>query len=152
MNLMKINNIIQEELKKVLNESYVMEHENFIFRQEIKNSSFYNYETFSKDFDVDVSESDIFITWHIAFWLNDFGVEHFIVEADNVDGTYKLVLLNRQTDETEQESDKNISDFQWKFKVDEANLRLGSTLYVESLDFDFKTKVCKVTFFDSENY
>ncbi|MFA5207286.1 MAG: hypothetical protein WC428_01275 [Candidatus Paceibacterota bacterium] len=128
-----------------------MEHENFKFRQEIKNSSFYNFESFSNDFDVDVNESDLFINWHIGFWLNDFGVENFFVEIDGVDGTYKVVLLNKQSDEVEQENDKNIAEFPWKFKVTEANLRLGKTLYVDTLDFDFKTKICTVTFFDEEN-
>ena len=147
---MKINNIIQEEFKKILNESYAMESKNFIFRQEIKNSSFYNYEAFSTDFDVDVLESDVFINWHIAFWLDDFGVSNFIVEADNVEGTYKLTMLNKQSDAVEQQNDKNIADFDWKFKITEANLRLGKTLYVSALTFDFKTKVCNVTFYDEE--
>jgi hypothetical protein len=148
---MKINNIIREEIDNFLNESFVLQDDNFKFRQEIKNSSFYNFESFSNDFDVNVNESDIFISWHIGFWLNDFGVENFFVEIDGVDGTYKVVLLNKQSDEVEQENDKNIAEFPWKFKVTEANLRLGKTLYVDTLDFDFKTKICTVTFFDEEN-
>ncbi len=148
---MKINNIIREEIDNFLNESFVLQDDNFKFRQEIKNSSFYNFESFSNDFDVNVNESDIFISWHIGFWLNDFGVENFFVEIDGVDGTYKVVLLNKQSDEVEQENDKNIAEFPWKFKVTEANLRLGKTLYIDTLDFDFKTKICTVTFFDEEN-
>jgi len=148
---MELNNIIQEEYTKLLKEAYSFENKNLQFRQEIKNSSFYNFESFSNDFDVDVSESDIFITWHIAFWLNDLGVENFIVEGDNVMGTYKMTLLNKQTDEVEQETDKDIAEFPWKFKVIDANLRLGKTLYVYSLDFDFKTKICVITFYDEEN-
>jgi len=146
-----VGNVINEEVQNFLNESYTMEHENFKFRQEIKNSSFYNYDNFSNDFDVDINESDIFVDWHIAFWLNDYGVEHFIVEVDSVDGTYKVGLLNKQTDEMEQENDKNIAEFQWKFVVDEATLYLGKTLYINTLDFDFKTKTCSVTFFDENN-
>ena len=146
-----VGNVINEEVQNFLNESYTMEHENFKFRQEIKNSSFYNYDNFSNDFDVDINESDIFVDWHIAFWLNDYGVEHFIVEVDSVDGTYKVGLLNKQTDEMEQENDKNIAEFQWKFVVDEATLYLGKTLYISTLDFDFKTKTCSVTFFDENN-
>lgn len=146
-----VGNVINEEVQNFLNESYTMEHENFKFRQEIKNSSFYNYDNFSNDFDVDINESDIFVDWHIAFWLNDYGIEHFIVEVDSVDGTYKVGLLNKQTDEMEQENDKNIAEFQWKFVVDEATLYLGKTLYISTLDFDFKTKTCRVTFFDENN-
>jgi len=146
-----VDNVINEEVENFLNESYTMEHENFKFRQEIKNSSFYNFETFSNDFDVDITESDIIVNWHIAFWLNDFGIEHFIVDVDGVEGTYKVDLLNKQTDELEQENNKDIAEFPWKFRIDEATLYLSKTLYINTLEFDFKTKICKVTFFDENN-
>lgn len=149
--LMKINNIIQEELKKFLKEGYVMEHENFKFRQEIKKSNFYNYQNFSNDYDVYINESQIFINWRIGFWLNDIGIENFIVQADSVDGIYKVNLLNKQTDELVQEIDKNIAEVQWKFQINDAVLKLNDTLYIESLDFDFKTKICVVTFIDNNN-
>jgi len=148
---MKIKNILNEEIRQFIKESYTMEHENFKFRQEIRNSSFYNYDAFSTDFDVDINESDISVNWHIAFWLNDAGIEHFIIEVDSVDGIYRVGLLNKQTDEVEQEDDKNIAEFPWKFVVEDTALYLGKTLYVETLDFDFKTKVCRVTFFDYGN-
>ena len=148
---MKLNDIVHEEYVKLLKESYSFENENLQFRQEIKNSSFFNYEAFSNDFDVDVNESNIFISWRISFWLNDFGVENFVVEVDNVAGTYKMVLLNKQSDEVEQENEKDIAEFPWKFKIEDAVLRLGKTLYVDTLEFDFKTKICRVTFFDEEN-
>ena len=149
---MELKNIIQEELNKILNESYVMEHENFRFRQEIKDSSFYNYDSFTTDFDADIAESNIFINWHIGFQLNEFGIERFVVGIDSVEGTYRYNLYNKQSDELEQESDKNINDHQWKFNVGDPILRLNKPLYIETLDFDFKTKICSVTFLDSENY
>jgi len=144
--LMEIKDIIKEEFQKFLNEGYVMEHDNFKFRQEIKNSGFYNYENFSNDFDVDINESDIIINWRIGFWLNDTGVENFLVQADSVEGTYKVVLLDKQTDEVSQEIDKNIAEIPWKFQILEANLKLGDTLYI-----DFKTKICAITFYDTNN-
>jgi len=79
------------------------------------------------------------------------GVENFLVQADSVEGTYKVVLLDKQTDEVSQEDDKNIAEIPWKFKIYDATLKLGDTLYINSLDFDFKTKICTVTFFDSDN-
>lgn len=145
--LNEIQNIIKEEVQNFINEGVTMEHENFKFRQEIKNSVFYNYGAFSNDFDVDIKESDIFVNWHIAFWVNDAGVENFIVTVDGVDGTYKVILLNKQSDEVEQDNDKNIAEFQWKFIVEEASLHLGKTLYISNLDFDFKSKNCRVTFY-----
>lgn len=146
-----VDDVVNEEVQKFLNESYTMEHENFKFVQRMKNSSFYNYDTFSKDFDVDINESDIVISWHISFWLNDSGVENFMVNIDGVTGAYRVGLLNKQTDELEQENDKDIAEFQWKFIVDDATLYLGKTLYISTLDFDFKTKTCRVTFYDENN-
>lgn len=150
---MKIKDIINEELKKVLKEGYVMEHDNFNFRQQVEPTKigFYNYENFSNDFDVDISENNIVVNWRIGFWLNDMGVENFLVQADSVEGTYKVVLRDKQSDEVTQENDKNIAEIPWKFQIYEAVLKLRDSLYVESLDFDFSTKICTVTFFDSDN-
>ena len=147
---MEIKNVIKEELQNLLKEGYVMEHDNFKFRQEIKNSGFYNYQNFSNDFDVDIHESDIAINWRIGFWLNDQGVENFLVQADSVEGTYHVELLNKQSDEVEQEDDKNIAEIPWKFQIDDAGLKLGGGLYVQSLEFDFETKICTVDFTPSE--
>lgn len=147
---MEIKDIIKEEFQNFLNEGYVMEHDNFKFKQEIQNSGFYNFQSFSNDFDVDVTESQIYINWRIGFWLNDMGVENFLVQADSVEGTYHVELLNKQSDEVEQEMDKNIAEIPWKFQVDEAGLSLGGGLYVQSLDFDFETKICTVDFTPSE--
>ena len=68
---MKLSNIIHEEIKKILNEAYSFENKNFQFRQEIKNSSFYNFEGFSNDFDTNILESDIFVNWHYPGPLNE---------------------------------------------------------------------------------
>ena len=145
---MKINTIIGEELQHLLKEGYVMEHDNFKFRQKVEKPSFNHYQTFSNDYDVDVSEADISVTWQVAFWLNDMGIENFIVRVIDVDGTYNVKLYDKQSDELSQEDDKNIAEIPWSFQIDYATLYLGSSLYIESLDFDFETKVCGVNFYD----
>jgi len=146
-NFMDIKNIIKEEFHKILAEGYVMEHDNFKFRQQLTNSTFYNFQSFSSDFDVDIKESDIIIDWRIGFWLNDNGIENFIVRGDSVEGTYKVILLNKQSNEIEQEIDKNIADEPWKFQIPDAGLKLNESLYIESLDFNFETKICLVKFY-----
>ena len=147
---MIIKNIINEELKQILKEGYVMEHDNFKFRQVIEKVNFYNYQNFSNDFDIDVTESEIAINWRIGFWLNDQGVENFLVQADSVEGSYHVALLNKQSDEIEQDIDKNIGETPWKFEINPTTLKMGDGLYIESLDFDFQTKVCNVNFFETE--
>lgn len=147
---MKIKNIIKEELQTILKEGYVMEHDNFKFRQVIEIINFYNFQSFSNDFDIDIKESEIAINWRIGFWLNDQGVENFLVQADSVEGTYHVEMLNKQTDEVEQEMDKNISETPWRFQVTPTTLKMGDGVYIESLDFDFQTKICTVNFFETE--
>jgi len=144
---MNLNKIIQEELNKVLNESTIsMEHENFKFRQQLNNSTFDKYKSFSNDYDISINESNIIVNWHIIFWVSDSSVENFVISVDGVEGTYKVSMLNRQTDVSEQEVDKNISENKWKFEVGEAVLQSNSGLYVTSLNFDFETNICNVQF------
>jgi len=148
---MNVKEIINEEFKSFLTEGYVMEDDKLKFRQEFKNAGFQNFQSFSGDHDIDIIESDIIISWRIGFWLNQGGIEHFLVQGDSVEGTYKVELRNKQTDEVEQELDKNIAEESWKFQIYDATLVLNEYLYIESLDFDFKTKICTITFFDTLN-
>jgi len=148
---MNVKEIINEEFKSFLTEGYVMEDDKLKFRQEFKNAGFQNFQSFSGDHDIDIIESDIIISWRIGFWLNQGGIEHFLVQGDSVEGSYKVELRNKQTDEVEQELDKNIAEESWKFQIYDATLVLNEYLYIESLDFDFKTKICTITFFDTLN-
>ena len=146
---MEIKNIIKEELQTLLKEGYAMEHDNFKFQQKIENPSFFNFQTFSSDHDVDVTESDIYVNWRIGFELNEMGVNKFLVQVDSVEGTYKVELRDKQNDEVVQDVDKNIAENNWNFQILEAKLILNSTLYIENLTFDFATQICNVEFFDT---
>ena len=143
---MDLKHIIVEELNKLITESVAVKHENFKFRQNIMNSWFQNYSNFSNDFDIDINESSININWHIVVWVNDMGIENFAAVVDSVDGLYRLDMLNKQTDKLEQQTDKDIAEIPWKFIVDEAVLEANSSLYIETLEFDFKTNSCNVKF------
>jgi len=145
---MEINTIIGEELQHLLKEGYVMEHDNFKFRQQVIKCEFYNLESFSNDYDMEVTESDISITWQVAFYLCDMGIENFIVRVIGIDGTYHMEMRDKQSDELIQEDDKNIVEIPWSFKIDDATLYLSSSLEIESLDFNFRTKICDVNFYD----
>lgn len=143
---MKINDIIQEELKSVLSEGYVMKDERFKFNQNVKNASFYNYASFSSEFDTDITESDLWVNWSVSFWLNDNGIENLLIEIEKVSGEFIVEMYNKQSDKEEQSIPKEISEFPWKFVIDEAVLAKGGGLYVSGMDFDFKTNICTVTF------
>jgi len=146
---MEIKNIIKEELHTLLKEGYVMEHDNFKFQQKIENPVFNNFQSFSGDHDVDVLESDIYVNWRIGFVLDERGVEKFKAQVDSVEGTYKVELRDKQSDEVSQELDKNIAENNWRFQILDANLILGGFLYIENLTFDFATQICNVEFFDT---
>ena len=147
---MNLKHIIAEELNKLITESISMEHENFKFRQNVKDSQFYNYSGFSQDFDIEINESSVNVNWHIAFWLNDLGIEDFIIVIDSVDGAYRLDMYDKQTDVMQQQTDKDIAEVKWKFNIEDAVLRINESLYIETLEFDFATNTCKVMFYDSK--
>jgi len=143
---MKINEIIHDELKNVLSEGFVFKDDKFIFNQNVKNVTFNNYSSFTTEYDPDITESDLWVNWNISFWLNDNGVDNFIVEIAKVTGQYVLELYNKQTDKQEQSITKDISELPWKFVVDDAALTKGGALYINALIFDFNNNTCTVTF------
>jgi len=143
-----INKMIHEELEKMLNESFIMSDDRFKFKQRVLNSTFYNYDTFTTEFDTDITESDIIVSWTISFWLNQMGVENFVVDVEKVEGTFNMQMYDLHTDKMVQETPKNIQDFEWKFVIDNEKtmLMMGKSLYIRELDFDFKNKTCNVIF------
>lgn len=150
---MEINEIIKDEYLNMVNESLVMEDDRLKFSEPIKKATYYNYENFSNDYDVEIGESNLLLNWRVSFWVNDMGIENLIIQGDSVEGMFKVMLHDKQTDEVVQEIDKNIADTPWKFVVlDEPIIKKGSSLYVESLIFDFKTKTCQLTFTSYHQY
>jgi hypothetical protein len=139
-------NILHEEIQKFLNEAFIMNDDRFKFRQRLNNSSFFNYDSFTTEFDTDIVQSDITVSWTVSFWLNNFGIENFIIDVESVEGTFNLQLIDRQTDQVKQDSPKNINDFEWKYIISDANLAKSSSLYITELDFDFRNKTCSVKF------
>jgi len=139
------NKIIQEEVQKFLNEGYAVKDDKFKFQQVI-NADFYNYDTFTSEFDADIATTPITITWRLNFILNQQGVENFGVEVEAVDGFYMLNFLDKQTNEIRQQAQKNIADIEWHYDVVIDKMEYGEGLFVIDLDFDFKNKTCRVSF------
>ena len=137
-----ITNIITDEIKKMLNEGTVLSDDKLRFQQRLNNSTFNNYESFTNEFDSRVSESDIIATWKVLFWINQFGIENFIIDVEKIEGTFMLQMYDKHSDKMEQETPKNINDFDWKFVIDNASLVRGGSLYLSALSFDFKTNTC----------
>ena len=145
---MKINDIIQEELKSVLSEGFVFNDEKNVFKfvSNVKDSTFNGYSSFSSEFDTDITQSDLWVNWSVGFWLNKNGIENLLIEIEKVTGEYIVEMYNKQTDKEEQSITKDISEIPWKFMVDEAVLPKGGTLYISALIFDFEKNICSVTF------
>ena len=138
--------IIAEEIIKFINEATIMTDDKFHFKQQISSPSFYNYESFTNDYDVDIPESNIVVNWSISFWLNPTGVGKLIVDVENVDGYFPIQYYDKISGELIQESQKDIKDFQWKFAIGDTSITKDGSLYVADLAFDFKNKTCQVTF------
>jgi hypothetical protein len=142
-----MKNIIHEEMLDFLFESHIVGGDSLRFKQAVQNVLFYNYNTFTSEFDTDIKQSNIVVTWTISLRLNSQSVEKFVIDVEKVEGYFMLQMLDLQTDELKQETAKNINDFQWKFVIDdEATLTMNQPLYIKELDFDFKNKSCIVTF------
>ena len=139
-----IKSIINEEIA-LLSESFIHTDDNFIFKQVITNSYFSNYDT-SKDYDLNITESNILVNWRIKFWVNNFGIENFIIEVDTIEGQYLLEEYDKISDELVNSTAKNINDIKWNFVNSDVSLTTGGALYISSLDFDFETNTCTVKF------
>jgi hypothetical protein len=145
----QINNIIKEEVQNFINEGTVVENDNFKFKSEIRypDVKFYDYESFTKDYDAQIIDAIIVVSWKVKFWVNNFGIENIFVDIINIDGTYMLELRDKQSDEIKQEIQKDINDIKWKFIVPEnVPLVTNGQLYIKNLKFNFKNNVCEVIF------
>jgi len=152
MNTINAKNIITEEVQNFLNQSNANDSNHFTFRQTIlhPNVYFYNYENFSSDYDADIINAQIIITWKAAFKINDSGIQNFVVIGEGVEGQYLLEFRDKQSDAIVPESNgsvKQINDIQWKFNVSEdIALKYAGALFVKDLEFDFNTNTCTLNF------
>ena len=146
---LSMNDIIKEEVQNFVEEKprIATSNNDFQFVQQVPNVSFYNYSTFSNDFDVDVKESNIVLTWQIVFVVDSKGIMKFIIEGQKVEGPYRIELYDQHTYELKQQTQKNIQDDQWKFILeDNVVIVPNNPLTVKDLEFDFKNKICKLSF------
>lgn len=146
---MNVNDIIQDEVKKVLTEGVVGGDENFTFVQPIDPSriALNNFQYFTDDFDVTLIDATIAITWKVGFWVNQNGIENFMLDVVGVEGMFTMELRDKQSDEVVRNEQKNINDVEWKFVVNrDVPLTIGGSFYADGLDFDFNNNVCTVKF------
>lgn len=136
---------MDKTFKPTLNEEYVND-DRFTFKQRLNNSYFTNYDSFTTEYDSEISESDIIVTWKAALSLGESGIDNFIVSVDSIDGTYTMKLFDKQSDELMQENIKDIKEIGWKFMMNDATLPVGGSLYITDLDFDMGNKTCTVNF------
>ena len=61
-----VNGVINEEIKSFLTEGYVFKDDKLRFQQVI-NADFYNYQSFSTDYDADIPRAPITVNWNINF-------------------------------------------------------------------------------------
>lgn len=141
-----ITKMIQEELNSMVNKPSTISDDRFKFKQRLNNSFFVNYDNFTSEFDSEITQSDIIVSWTVSFWVNQTGIQNFIIDVEDVMGTFILQLYDLHTDELKQETPKNIQDYQWKYVIEDTNLPKDGGLAINDLTFDFQNKTCTVTF------
>ena len=144
-----MNDIIKEEVQKFAGERprVAASNNDFHFVQQVPKIFFYNYSSLSTEYDVDVRESNIVLTWQITFLVDSMGIQKFMIEGQKVEGPYRIELYDQHSYELKQQTQKNIQDNQWKFIVeDDVVLTLEKPLRVKDLEFDFKNNICKLSF------
>lgn len=143
-----MKNLINEEIEKFVNEDWGSGNK-FSFSQTfqgIEQLSFYNYQTFSDEYDVDITDGIIVLKWNLIVNVREWGVKGFDIDISEVEGTYVLNLLDKQTDEIVQETEKNIAEIDWNFITDTDGLSFDNPVYGIEMSFDFKEQKCVVSF------
>lgn len=140
--------LINEEIKKFINENYGSGNK-FSFSQTlqgIEQLSFFNYDSFTDEYDVDIIDGVVTVKWNLIVDVRGWGVKGITIDVSEVEGTYLLNLLDKQTDEVIQETEKNIAEVDWKFVVDNFVTTIESPIYAKQMTFDFKANTCTVDF------
>lgn len=144
---MSLKKCITEEINNFINEGRVFDDSNFIFKDKVDKCEFVQYESYSNEHSVETSEYNIFIKWKIGFWLNDNGIENFLITILDVEGDYDVTFTSKLSGEVTNKGKNNILDTTWQYTIDgTAELKLGQSLYVDSVVFDFGNKNCIVKF------
>lgn len=144
-----MNDIIKEEVEKFVGERprVAASNNDFHFVQQVPKIFFYNYSSLSTEYDVDVRESNIVLTWQITFLVDSRGIQKFMVEGQKVEGPYNIELYDQHSYELIKQEQKNIEEDQWRFIIeDDIVIILGKPLRIKDLEFDFKNKICKLSF------
>ena len=151
-----VQNVVNEEIQRFLNEDITGDNDDFRFTNELRMLdpmkegmpvNFYNYSSFSADYDIDVLDAYVIVTWKVGFEANSNGIKNFFINVEKVDGQYRVEMRDKQSDEVVQTTDKNIADTQWKFEVDDDTfMKVNGGLFVEEISFDFANNQCVLAF------
>lgn len=159
LNQKNVDDIIKEEVQKFVGEqpSIATTNKNFVFVQQIPKIFFYNYSILSKEYDVDIKESNISVTWEFYVLTNSSGIQKVVIGGKKVEGSYTIELYDTGTNELKEQKQGNIEEDQWNITVEDdvviivenmskKNASEKNALEVKDLEFDFKNKTCKLSF------
>jgi hypothetical protein len=142
---MNINKIIDDEIKSI-NENYSFTNGQFAFTQPIAQSHFFNYDNISSEYESDINDSSIVLSWGVGFNPDEEGIGLMKIVINGLTGTFDLELRDKNSDELISSTKKNINEYKWKYVIGGATLQNGGTLYAADLQFDFKNNTCIVGF------
>lgn len=143
-----LKNKIKSEVLNYINEESSFNGNKMDFSQTIesKNIFFTNYNSFSKDYDSDILQKNIFVNWELRLNIKEYGIDGFSIDITKLNGGFTVQLYDKQTDELVNEIEKNINDIDWFFEVNADEYIFGERLYIKELEFDVNNKNCIVSF------
>ena len=137
--------IINEEIAQLQSRKYT--NDNFIFNTNIIDSDFRNYPELSKEYEIDITESNIMVNWTVYFSLSQSGIDNLNVVINDIKGFYIPIQIDNHTQETTDLGKKEIIFREWDIiYLQDIVLSNSIPLSIKTLEFDFQSKKCVVRF------
>ena len=125
------------------------------------NENLNNWHFLTKDVDTSISNIDKIypenevdtglpkfnVKWYVNPTIKDWGIKDIDIVIDGIFGVTYINLLDKNThDIVEEDVEIDISNWKWAYDVNNNTEKFGNSLYPTSIDLDFNTMVCTVTF------
>jgi len=143
--------IINEELTNLNKETSGSHDYHFISSLENRNISVQNSEKLFQnlnynDIELGYEADNINIMWSLDLWPNKQGIEDYQIIVDGIKGNVKIFVYNKNNGEDIDEKDIQLENKKWRFQIESPHFSENNSLYVNNIEFDFQTMICKISF------
>lgn len=129
-----MRNKIKNEVIGYVNENTTQNNPYFIDVVSHGDIEFYNYKSFSSDYDSSIHEKDLTVSWELNIGQSNNPENRILsISIVNLEGAFIVYLSDKHSGSSKGTVVKNINDIDWKFDVDTSNYEFGSPLYIKSI-------------------